>query len=96
MLGIIWAMGYVLLARLRPDSFAFSGGAHGELMDSFNSVYFSFGCLSTLGFGEVTPLTRVARMMAVFEALVAMFYVTILISRLVAFYSRTPPGGAHA
>lgn len=90
LLGILWAMGFLIIARLYPGSYGFSGGAEGQAMDGFNAIYLSFGSLSTLGFGEVVPLSRPARMLAVFEALAGMFYMATLISRLVALYSRKP------
>ena len=94
-LGILWAMAFLLVARTYPGSFAFSGGAAGETLDGYNAIYLSFGSLSTLGFTEVVPISRQARMMAVFEALSGMFYVATLISRLVALYSRRATGDIH-
>jgi Ion channel len=90
LLGILWAMGFLVVSRLHPGSYKFSSGAEGETMDGFNAIYLSFGSLSTLGFGEVVPISRPARMLAVFEALTGMFYMATLISRLVALYSRKP------
>ena len=53
----------------------------------FNSIYFSFATLSTIGYGDISPVAGVARMLAVAEAVVGMFYVTMLIARLVSLYS---------
>jgi hypothetical protein len=56
-------------------------------MDSFNAIYFSFVTLSTVGFGDITPVSRFARMLAISEASTGIIYVTVVIARLVALYS---------
>ena len=58
-------------------------------MDGFNAFYFSFGTLTTVGFGDITPVSKVARTLAVMEAVTGTFYLAILISRLVGIYSPT-------
>ena len=87
LLGFIWALNYMLVARLSPDAFAYSAGPQADrTMNSFNAFYFSFVVLSTVGFGDITPISNAARMLAVTEALTGLFYITVLISRLVAMY----------
>jgi hypothetical protein len=49
-----------------------------------------FITLTTVGYRDVTPVSKVARMLAVIEAIAGVFYVAVLISRLVAMYSATP------
>jgi hypothetical protein len=88
MLGLLWAFAYVLVGRLSPGAFAFSAGPEAEhVMDGFNAFYFSFVTLSTVGFGDVAPVSKVARTLAVTEAVVGMFYMAILVARLVSLYS---------
>src|SRR5574341_1212129 len=88
MLGLLWMLAYVLVGSLVPDSFAFNvGPASGRAMAGFNALYFSFVTLSNVGFGEIVPVSGVARMLAMTEAIAGLFYVTLLIARLVAIYS---------
>lgn len=88
MLGLVWMPAYALVARLNPTAFAFTPSPNATTtMDGFNSFYFSFITLCTVGYGDVTPVSRVARMLAVTEAIVGVFYVAVLISRLVAIHS---------
>lgn len=87
LLGILWGLGFRLLERLSPGSFSYSGAAAGGSMDGFNCIYFSFVSLTTLGFGEIVPVSRVARMLTQGEAVAGMFYLAILISRLVALHT---------
>jgi voltage-gated potassium channel len=93
MLGLLWSLGYTLLAQTTPGSFSFAGaGNSASRMDGFNAFYFSFGTLTTVGFGDITPVSKVARTLAIFEAVMGTFYLAILISRLVGMYS--PSTGA--
>ncbi len=52
-------------------------------------LYFSFTTLSTVGYGDIVPVTPRARSFAILEQLVAVFYVAILISRLTGMYTPT-------
>lgn len=88
MLAIFWAFAYLLVAQLVPQSFVFTVGptAHRSLT-GFEAVYFSFGTMTTVGYGDIIPVSRLARMVAMLEATTGLFYVTMLIARLVALYS---------
>jgi hypothetical protein len=56
-------------------------------MNGFTGLYFSFITLSTVGYGDIVPVSSVARMLAIVEAMFGMFYMTLLIARLVSLYS---------
>ena len=56
-------------------------------MKGFNAFYFSFITLSTVGYGDITPLSRIARWLAATEAMTGLLYMTVLIARLVSLYS---------
>jgi hypothetical protein len=79
--GISWAYGYVILMHLNPHAFQSTIGltqAPAEWM------YFSFVTLTTLGYGEITPLSTPARSLAIGEALTGQLYLAVLLARLVA------------
>ena len=87
MLGLMWAMAYWLVDRLTPGgAFSFNTNAGARSMDGFTGFYFSFITLSTVGYGDITPVSRIARWLAATEAMTGLLYVAILISRLVAMY----------
>jgi voltage-gated potassium channel len=88
MLGLLWALAYVLVNRLVPDSFVFTvGPISKQSMVGFNGLYFSFITLSTVGYGDIVPVSSAARMLAMTEAMTGTIYLAVLISRLVALYS---------
>lgn len=65
LLALLWAFAYVLLARFSPDAFAFSAGpASAQSMKGFTTLYFSCITQSTVGYGDIVPLSGTARTLA--------------------------------
>ena len=88
MLGLMWTMAYWLVDQLTPGgAFSFNTNAGRQSMNGFNAFYFSFITLSTVGYGDITPLSRIARWLAALEAMTGLLYVAVLIARLVSLYS---------
>jgi hypothetical protein len=87
MLGLMWAMAYWLVDQLTPGG-AFSFNTKGpRSMKGFTGFYFSFITLTTVGYGDITPVSRAARWLAAMEAMTGSLYIAVLIARLVALYS---------
>ena len=92
MLGLIWTMAYWLVYYLTPEAFAFNTATGTkQTMEGFNAFYFSLITLSTVGYGDITPVSKVARMLAAMEAMTGLLYVAVLIARLVGLYSAPKP-----
>ena len=92
MLGLIWTMAYWLVDYLTPEAFAFNTTTGTkQTMEGFNAFYFSFVTLSTVGYGDITPVSKIARMLAALEAMTGLLYVAVLIARLVGLYSAPKP-----
>ena len=88
MLGLMWTMAYWLVDQLTPGgAFSFNTNAGPRSMNGFNGFYFSFITLSTVGYGDITPVSRIARWLAAMEAMTGLLYVAVLIARLVSLYS---------
>ena len=85
LLGLLWTFGYWLVAELIPGAFSFNASTGGDTsVQGFNGLYFSLITLSTVGYGDITPVSKVARMLAAMEAMTGLLYVAVLIARLVA------------
>lgn len=87
LLGLSWAGAYEWVALRDPAAFA---GAISTGTSPW--TYYSLVTLSTMGYGDITPVAPIARSLAVAEALTGQLYLAILISRLVALelQSRKP------
>lgn len=92
LLGLLWVPAYLVVARLDPAAFALPGarGAPATL-DAFGAFYFSMITLCTVGYGDVTPVSSPARMLAVLEAISGVFYMAVLVSRLVSMHAASCP-----
>jgi len=81
LLGLMWTRLYQFLESVNPGSFHFPAG---EGSNAAALTYFSFVTLATLGYGDITPVSVIARDLAVLEAIMGQLYLVILISRLVS------------
>jgi hypothetical protein len=92
LIAIMWSMVYKLVGDIDPRSFYFANVPNAEqTMTNANAFYFSFATISSVGYGDITPVTSVARMLAVMEAITGLFFMAVLISRLVSLYSPKVP-----
>jgi hypothetical protein len=91
-LGLTWGFVYILVASLNPSAFAFTVAADpNPTMVRFQALYFSFVTLTTVGYGDIVPVSKGARLLAAAESTAGVFFATIVIARLVALYSTTKP-----
>jgi len=82
LLGMIWAFAYDLVELLRPGAFLPTLATASDRFSHF--MYFSFIALTTVGFGDITPVDPIARSLASLEALVGQLFPAILLARLVS------------
>jgi hypothetical protein len=86
LLGLGWAVAYELLSLHVAN--AFTGGVTaGQGSDRW--FYFSFVTLTTVGYGDITPVARAAQSMATLEALVGQLYPAVILARLVSLQGAT-------
>jgi len=85
LLGLGWGYAYELVAALDPGAFA-SGLAIPPRDRGL--IYFSFVTLTTVGYGDVTPVNPAARSLALMEALTGQLYPAILLARLVTLHTQ--------
>jgi hypothetical protein len=91
MVGILWCFIYSLVELEARQTFLVRGQpANLELAEL---LYFSFSTLTTIGFGDVVPMSRGAQMAAIFQGIVGTLFLAILIAKLVGVYP--PAGPAH-
>jgi len=86
LLGLIWAVAYTLIEIAQPGSFSGlsdTGGASGW---DPSWLYFSFVTMTTLGYGDLLPLSATARMFAYMQAVFGQFYIAVLVAGLVSAY----------
>ncbi|MGD8468648.1 MAG: potassium channel family protein [Desulfobacterales bacterium] len=76
LIGIMWAGIYSVLEGISPGSFS----------EASDLLYFSFVTLTTVGFGDVAPLSVLCKRLAVFEAAMGSIYMAVIIAMIVGRY----------
>ena len=84
LIAIMWAFIYIVLDTLVPGSFSFP--EKGTRVETMRFEYFSFVTITTLGYGDVTPLTNKASALVLLEALVGQVYLVVLVAWLVGMH----------
>lgn len=89
LLAFFWAQMYSFVEFIQPGSFSYDiESGHGFLMsNSVVPIYFSLVTMSTLGYGDVLPLSESTRMMASTEAIIGQLYIAVLVARLIGLHT---------
>jgi hypothetical protein len=87
LIAFTFASLFGLLQQIQPHSFHASPvHAPDEHLDWPTMMYFSFTVLTSTGFGEITPVTRMARSLIIIEQVLGVMYVAFLVARLANLY----------
>ena len=81
LIGIVWSFLFRIALNEDPSAIHFPAATAQE--DGSSLMYFSYVTLTTLGYGDVHPLTPPVRTLCWLEAIIGQFYMTVLIARLV-------------
>ncbi|PKN62721.1 MAG: hypothetical protein CVU57_22965 [Deltaproteobacteria bacterium HGW-Deltaproteobacteria-15] len=83
LIGIVWVHLYFLLESGSPGAFSLPRGLS---RDPVHFIYYSFITLTTVGYGDILPVSNPARSLAVLEAMVGQMYLAVAMARLVAIH----------
>jgi len=97
LLGVTWTFAYSAVDDLAPGSFFVDTAYNPDgLLRRVDLFYYSFVTLTTLGYGDILPITPQARMLAVLEAVCGVLYTATLVASLIGrmkFRSETDDAG---
>ena len=79
LLGILFALIFAEMEQNNSGCFRMEGSS--EFSDF---IYFSIVTLSTLGYGDIVPVSAQARALVSLEVLLGQFYLAVVVARLVA------------
>ena len=83
LMGLIWSLLYLLIVQSIPG--AFNGIEQSLWYENFSTVtYYSYVTLTTLGYGDISPVAPVARFLVYMEAIVGVFYMAVLVASLIS------------
>jgi hypothetical protein len=87
-LGLGWAVLYALIEGFQPGSFEISpklvtGGKHARPLPHV-LTYFSCVTLTTVGYGDISPVSPATRTLSWMEAITGQFYLAVIVAGLVS------------
>jgi len=83
LMAMMWANAYLILEFYNPGSFSIPDG---QTEHPFQYLYFSFVTITTLGYGDVAPLTLKASSLVILEAVTGQIYLVVVVAWLVGMY----------
>ena len=83
LLAILWAFAYMILEFIQGGSFSYPAG---QIPDFFHFLYFSCVTITTLGYGDVLPLSQEAGSLAILEAVTGQMYLVVVVAWLVGMH----------
>lgn len=96
LIGVAFAVVFSLVMEFNPDALTTNSAAQPTSITfrfgdqhTATTLYFSFVTLTTLGYGDITPVSMPARMLTTAEALIGQLYLVVLVARLVGLHIST-------
>ena len=90
--ALAWAYVYSMIQLVDAGSICFvtTNAGNGKLLPGpssfYDDIYFSFVTMTTLGYGDLIPISAPARTAAYLQAVFGQFYLAVLVARLVALH----------
>jgi hypothetical protein len=83
LLGLTWSFIYLLIDIINPGSFSHQLSDSTLHRSALNASYYSFTTMTTLGYGDILPVSYLARTCSWLEAVSGQIYLAVWISQLV-------------
>ena len=86
--AIAFTFAFEIVELLQPGSFSGipdQARSHRSELGS-SMLYFSFVCITTMGYGDIVPVSDIARPLAVLEGVFGQLYLAVMIARLVGLH----------
>lgn len=100
LIGVAFAVVFTLVMNIDSSALNIATADVGTLgfgdQHTATALYFSFVTLTTLGYGDITPVSMPARMLTTAEALIGQLYLVILVARLVGLHISTEMEARHS
>jgi len=80
LLGYLWSIFYMVIFLFDQAAFV------SNLNEPINFFYFSFTTFTTLGYGDIYPVNKFAKVLTSLEAITGQLYLAVFIARIVGMY----------
>jgi hypothetical protein len=93
LMAFVFAYLYALIEHWQPGAFVINAANNPlGLTRWWDLLYFSFTCLTSVGFGEITPANDHARSLVMIQQMIGVLYFALVVSRLVTLQTRRAGG----
>ena len=90
LMGLAWMTAFQLVEGMQPGSFYIDPARNVDgIVNWADLLFYSFATLTTLGYGDITPITSPARSLAALEAVTGVLYIAFLVARLVGLHRQS-------
>ena len=91
LLAIVWTEAYKVLTYFQPNGFhpSLAAGPGDNQGMHLKAVYYSLSTITTVGFGDILPVSATARILSGLEAAAGQLFLAVLIARLVSRHLTT-------
>jgi hypothetical protein len=87
--AFVFAYLYALIEQLQPGAFVINAANNADGVTRWwHLLYFSFTCMTSVGFGEITPANDHARSLVMIQQMAGVLYFALVVSRLVTMQAR--------
>ena len=92
LMGLVWTYLYSIIQTVDPSAFGLaptvkiSSVSLPQTSGLQPLVYLSFVTMTTLGYGDIAPVSRLAQTACYLQAVFGQFFLAVLVARLVALY----------
>ena len=89
LMAFVFAYLYALIEHWQPGAFVINAANNARgITRWWDLLYFSFTCLTSVGFGEITPANDHARSLVMIQQTIGVLYFALVVSRLVTLQTR--------
>lgn len=85
LIGITYGLAYGLIELFHPGAFRDTVNSTASIHPP-NLIFFSFVTLTTVGYGDVVPISGIAKSLSIVEAVIGIMYPAVLIGRLIGLH----------
>ena len=86
LIGIFFALLFMAINTLHPGSLISLTPGTPQTLTDYDFYYFSFISITTVGYGDVTPLTQPSQALTLVMNIIGQFYLAIVIAVFVGKY----------
>jgi hypothetical protein len=89
LVAVAFSLAFEIIELRNPGSFSgISAEASADRREFGGTmIYFSLVCITTMGFGDIVPISNLARPFAVLEGVFGQLYLAVMIARLVGLHA---------